>query len=125
MRRRLVFAACAVLAAALTFRVGAALLRGDVWHFSSWEVGARRTSLWEALAHVPESRRASRSDDEFWDLQHRTLTNAGVLLLASVGVGVAIYWVGVRRGRSDEPADYKETPAGAVPDGRVGPPPAP
>ena len=125
MRRRLVFAVCAVLAAALTFLVGAALLGGDVWRFSTWEAGARRASLWEALAHVPESRRASRSDDEFWRLQHRTLTNAGGLLLVAVGVGIAVYWGGVRRGRSDEPADNKETPAGAVPDGRVEPPTAP
>ena len=124
MRRRLVFAACAVLAAALTFRAGAAILRGDVWHFSSWEAGARRASLWEALEHVPESRRQSRDDDEFWRLQHRILTNAGGLLLVAVGVGIAVYWGGVRRGRSDEPADYKESPAGAVPDGRVEPPAA-
>ena len=125
MRRRLLFAACALAAAALTFRIGAALMAGDVWHFSSWEVGARRASLWDALEHVPESRRNSRGDDEFWRLQHRTLTNASGLLLVAVVVGIAVYWGGVRRGRSDEPADYKETPTGAVPDGRVKPPPAP
>lgn len=123
MRRRLVFAACALLAAALTYRVGAGLLGGDVWHFASWEAAADRASLWEALEHVPDCWGACRSDDEFWRLQHRTLTNAGILLLVAAGVGIAVYRGGVRRARSDEKADYKETPTGAVPDGRTGPPP--
>jgi hypothetical protein len=79
-------------------------------------VGGPGTSLGE-LAGVAEC-------DEFWRLQHRTLTNAGALLLASVGVGIIVYRVGMRRGRSEESADYKETPAGAVPDGRAGAPPA-
>ena len=124
MRRRLLFATCALLAAALTFRVGACLLEGDVWHFASWEAGADRASLWEALEHVPDCWRECRSDDEFWQLQRDTLTNAGILLLVAVGVGIAVYCGGVRRVRPDEKADYKETPYGAVPDGRAGPPPA-
>jgi hypothetical protein len=124
MRRRLLFAAWALLAATLTLRVGAGRLEGDVWHFASWEAGADRASLWEALEHVPDCWRACRTDDEFWQLQHRALTDAGVLLLVAVGVGIGVYLGGVRRAKSDEPADYKETPTGAVPDGRAGPPPA-
>ena len=124
MRRRLLFATCAVVAAALTFRAGAAMLGGTIWRFGSWENLGRGTSLWEALPHIPESRRLARSDDEFWDLQGDTLANAGGLLLVAVGVGIIVYRVGVRRARTDEPADYKETPAGAVPDGRAEPPPA-
>jgi hypothetical protein len=127
MRRRLLFAAFGLVAAVLTFGFGAAFSRGTIWHFSSWEAGADRASLWEALEHVSDCWGACGGDHEFWDLQHRNLTHAGVLLLVAVGVGIAIYWAGVGRGRSDETADqagYQDTPTGAVPDRRAGPKPA-
>jgi hypothetical protein len=121
MRRRLLFAIGALVAAVFTFRVGAAMLGGTVWRFGSWEIVGRRTSLWEALQYVSQSRREARDDDEFWSLQADNITNAGILLLVAVGAGVAAYWAGMRRTRPDDRADYKEAPGGSVPDGRVGP----
>lgn len=74
----------------------------------------RSTSVWEWLSDlrqhdVTESGR-ERNDN---------LNNLGVLLIAPIAIGLAVFWIGIRRYRIEEAPDYSVGPTGAVLDGRL------
>jgi hypothetical protein len=110
------------------FLLGSCCPAWTVWEWAGWKAGAwgavgHDGDLWEAIGNVPFCLRQSPDNTEFWGLQDGNLFSTAVLLLISIGLGLLVYWIGMGRRRPVEAADYNDAPGGAVPDGRIDPPP--
>jgi hypothetical protein len=122
MRHRIPPVAWGAGSTVLVLLVGALLPIGEVTHFGEWEAHVRSAPLWEGLSQIPYHHREATSDDEFWSYQEKNVTNAVILLAIAGFIGLAVGLGTRRRRQATEAADYRESPRGALPDGRLNPP---
>ena len=87
----------------------------------AWQTAGEPANFWQFVGNLPEFRREVPDTQTFWWSQGPNFEDGATLILVAAGAGLAVYWIGRRRLRPVEAADYKEAPGGALSDGRVDP----